>query len=319
MDTKDHLRILQRANYEAIEYWTEEEYLKEASNRKKSKGPATMVDAQALRGGKRLAEDENVMYWFVQREDGSTVEGSVLKQARAHARKIFIYLHSRDLAPPRWNDASSLARSYYASEMRFVFPELGLCEHDYKSHRIATMIYPGWYATYNNSISKKIEPDVLEDAAAAVVAGDAKRPAPDSPDEQPLPKKLKAEKLKPKSKPRRRPAVPTPLATAPATASTEPSSHPSDLPPIPASDLSDVAAKPSMPPPQTIPSTSLSSSLSVISTAPPAAAAPSTVAESLSVTIPTSASTDPIVSAAQPPTASAQVPSATGSTVDNPL
>ncbi|KAJ6595303.1 hypothetical protein B0H10DRAFT_1960522 [Mycena sp. CBHHK59/15] len=52
--------------------------------------------------------------------------------------------------------------------------------------------------------------------------------------------------------------------------------------------------------------------MSVISTAPPAAVAPSIAAASLSVTIPTSASTDPIVSAAQPPAASAQVPASFG-------
>ncbi|KAJ7884363.1 hypothetical protein B0H14DRAFT_2564419 [Mycena olivaceomarginata] len=35
-------------------------------------------------------------------------------------------------------------RRYYAGEMRRSFPELQLCELDYKSHRIAINIYPAW-------------------------------------------------------------------------------------------------------------------------------------------------------------------------------
>ncbi|KAJ6537637.1 hypothetical protein B0H19DRAFT_1180537 [Mycena capillaripes] len=334
MDTKDHLRLLKHADYNEVEYWTEEEYLKEVNRRKKDKGPATMVDTQTLRGGKRLADDENVMYWFVQRQDGSIVEGSVLKKARAHARKIFIYLHSCSLAPPCWNDASSLARSYYASEMRFLFPELRLCEHDYKSHRIATSIYPGWYSSYTNSNSK-IEPEVLDNAAAAVIAGDSKRPASDPPNEEPAPKKLKQmSKPKVKSKSRSGASTGAPLPSVSALAPPPESlSHGTDLPPIPASFSSDVAAKPSTP--DTVPS---ASSSAVSAALPPATAVPSTVTPWLPalpaaapppnaatpspVTISTPAIPDlvsSIPSAAQPTVAATQVLPATGSTVNNPL
>ncbi|KAJ7506330.1 hypothetical protein B0H11DRAFT_2327388 [Mycena galericulata] len=192
--SRDHLRILERSDYENITYWTESEYLKEESRRKKAKGKVTMADAQSLRGSKRLAEDdENVMYWFIEDKDGNVVSGSRIKAARAQARKIWNYLQSKNRLPPHWNDADSVVRSYFASEMCLHFPELQLCELDYKAHRIATIIYPGWHKKMKQE--PKLEPDILEAEASGVVAG-TKRVASEQPSDEPAAKKKGKSKCK---------------------------------------------------------------------------------------------------------------------------
>ncbi|KAJ7767200.1 hypothetical protein B0H16DRAFT_1716831 [Mycena metata] len=280
MDTKDHLRLLKRADYNEVEYWTEEEYLKET-----------------LQGGKRLTDDENVMYWFVQRQDGSIVEGS-------------------------FGSATLERREFARSQL--------LCQRDVLPVSGAVSL------SYTNS-NTKAEPEVLDNAAAAVIAGDSKRPAADSPNEEPAPKKLKQmSKSKVKSKPRSGAPTGAPLPSVSALAPLPKSlSHGTDLPPIPASFSSDVAAKPSTP--DTVPSVSSSSS-AVSAALPPATAVPSTVTPSLPalpaaappttaatpspVTISTPAIPDlvsSIPSAVQPTVAATQVPPATGLTVNSPL
>ncbi|KAJ7240823.1 hypothetical protein B0H12DRAFT_1134162 [Mycena haematopus] len=108
-----------------------------------------MSDLVSLRGSKRLAEDnKNVMMWFVQDKDGHTVSGKRVKTMRNEARKVWKYLNRLGKLPEQWSSADSEVRGYYASEMRRLFPELQLCELDYKSHRIATIIYSAWSKKY---------------------------------------------------------------------------------------------------------------------------------------------------------------------------
>ncbi|KAF8127107.1 hypothetical protein K438DRAFT_1949111 [Mycena galopus ATCC 62051] len=67
---------------------------------------------------------------------------------RDEARRIWNSLGKKGQTPERWGDADLVVRSYYAGEMRRFFPELHLCELDYKSHRIAINIYPAWHAKW---------------------------------------------------------------------------------------------------------------------------------------------------------------------------
>ncbi|KAF8167054.1 hypothetical protein K438DRAFT_2064773 [Mycena galopus ATCC 62051] len=152
-----------------------------------------MVETQSKRGSRRLAvEDENVMYWFIESDDGKPVSGRRAQAMRARARHIWRYLYSLGKLPQHWSDVDSVSRSYYAAEMRCDFPELRRCELDYKAHRIATDIYPSWIKKHkNDSGSVKVEPDRDDEdavAPAAVVVGN-KCSAAEPPDDAASPKK----------------------------------------------------------------------------------------------------------------------------------
>ncbi|KAJ7125552.1 hypothetical protein C8R43DRAFT_1135395 [Mycena crocata] len=237
----DHLKVLEQADHENITYWTETEYLQEHERRKKANGKATMTDAQSKRGSKRLsADDENMMLWFIEDKDGEPITGQRAKAARAQARKIWIYLNSEGRLPAsqHWNDADSVARSYYAGEMRRYFPELMLCELDYKAHRIATLIFSGWIKTFLRDNELKVEPGLADEEAEETVAGKKKRSASQPPEDEPAPKRKSNSNSKPRNPapaaaPLPQPSPPSPVA-APASrvvdtpSNTEPTSKRTD-------------------------------------------------------------------------------------------
>ncbi|KAF7371531.1 hypothetical protein MVEN_00007900 [Mycena venus] len=242
----DHLRILVQSDYPKINYWTESDYRKEEKRRQNEKGKATMSDAKGQRGSKRLAEDdENVMFWFIEDENGDSIPGKRAKAARNQARKIWRYLDNLGRLPECWNDADALVSSYYTGEMRRFFPELQLCECDYKAHRIATLIFPNFIKRCNVKIKEEIkeDSDVTDTAAAAVVAGE-KRAASEAPDDEPAPKRTAASGRKPssKSKPKLKTTKTSAKSSLPAPAALSAAPEP-------------VSAAPVSPPPAPAPAT----------------------------------------------------------------
>ncbi|KAF8134713.1 hypothetical protein K438DRAFT_1997608 [Mycena galopus ATCC 62051] len=82
--SNDHLILLECGDFKLIKYWTETEYLTAKKERKDEKGKASMVEAQSKRGSRRLAaEDENVMYWFIESHDSKPVSGRQAQAMRA--------------------------------------------------------------------------------------------------------------------------------------------------------------------------------------------------------------------------------------------
>ncbi|KAJ7272105.1 hypothetical protein C8J57DRAFT_1599085 [Mycena rebaudengoi] len=142
------LEILAQEDYPKVKFWTEQSYFDEKVSRKKANGKASMSDAQNLRGSRRLSNNENVMCWYIETAQGEPVPGSRAKVIRDQARKLWAHLHQTGNAPLHWEDATSHARDYYACEMYHKYPELRLCDDDYKVHRIATQCYPGWAEKY---------------------------------------------------------------------------------------------------------------------------------------------------------------------------
>ncbi|KAJ6629239.1 hypothetical protein B0H10DRAFT_1940086 [Mycena sp. CBHHK59/15] len=160
-----HLELLKRSDYDDIHFWTELEYLQEFACRQKAKGKVTMEEAKSKCGSKHLSEDDlNIMCWYIEDEKGIEVSGSRIKAI------------------------------YYASEMRVEFPELRLCDLDYKLHRIATDIYPGWSKSYfkkHGSIKRsKVDPAFVDQQASDLISG-AKHEALEPPAAEPVAKKWK--------------------------------------------------------------------------------------------------------------------------------
>lgn len=312
--SKEHLDVLTHDDYPQISYWTKQDYLKEEAERKKVNGKASMKEAQSQRGSRRLADDENVMLWFIEDQEGNSITGSRAKAARAKARPIWGYLHGQSRLPGRCNDADIVVRSYYAGEMHREFPELRLCDFDYKAHRIATMTFPNWVKNYKNPNSIKGEPDIEDDVSIT------KRSASDPPDGEPVSKKKNLGKPKQKTRtynvpastpsttttpipPTRPPSVPltrapsippTRTPTSPTRAPSVPPVHAPSVPPstgslvptdpncVPFADSALLAGAPLIPLANSVPLSAVSGCSSSLTDAPPvltmsaASSAPST-------------------------------------------
>ncbi|KAJ7138749.1 hypothetical protein C8R43DRAFT_955226 [Mycena crocata] len=208
--------ILHREDYPDVPIWTDKEYLTAHSDRKAAKGPVTMEDTKARRGSKRLSEDdENVTFWFVTNTDGTEVTGSWGREARQHARAIWVQLHTEGVAPFHWSEASMTVREFYAYHMELKFPELRLCEFSSKAHRIATLGYSGWKTKYFEEHGYPKGAIKSEDVDETKMASTSKREASERPAGEPLPKKTKAEKKR-DSKNHKRPQEPVTAPTADA-------------------------------------------------------------------------------------------------------
>ncbi|KAJ7300796.1 hypothetical protein DFH08DRAFT_979327 [Mycena albidolilacea] len=220
-----------------------------------------MSDSTTQRGSGRLVKDDvNVMFWYIQDKDGKTVSGKHVKAMRAHARHIWSHLLSINKLPDKWSNATSVVQNYYAGEMRRPFPELQLCDLDYKSHRITTEIFPGWRTTYiTNKAPIKLESDIDDDLDDNVTKADNnehglvvgnKRSATAPPAPEPAPKKSKSaakpRSLNPKPVTTRGPKRPTSLASTAGPSSAAPALHTEDPPlPLSASSTSSSASAPS--------------------------------------------------------------------------
>ncbi|KAH7905891.1 hypothetical protein BJ138DRAFT_705412 [Hygrophoropsis aurantiaca] len=82
---------------------------------------------------------------FVQHENGDVIDGHRASDIRKHAREIFAHLLRMGTAPKVWGEVGLVAATYYRSEMYRQFPELRLCEQNWKVNMIATDTYSQWY------------------------------------------------------------------------------------------------------------------------------------------------------------------------------
>ncbi|KAJ7811084.1 hypothetical protein B0H14DRAFT_3150913 [Mycena olivaceomarginata] len=215
-----------------------------------------MSDSTTQRGSGHLVKDDvNVMFWYIQDKDGKTVSGKRVKAMRAHGP-----MHATSGRICLVSANSPTSGNYYAGEMRRQFPELQLCDLDYKSHRIATEIFPGWRTTYiTNKAPFKLESDIDDDLDDNVTKADNnehglvvgnKRSATAPPAPEPAPKKSKSaakpRALNPKPVTTRGLKRPTSLASTAGPSSAAPALHTEDPPlPLSASSTSSSASAPS--------------------------------------------------------------------------
>lgn len=147
---------LQQADHPMIDFWYKHEYKKFLKSRK----DCVPADHKAPeRGGGRAANGENVRCQYIQNTGGEVVTGFRTADMRRHARSIFAELAKEPSGPPATWTASSLgSRSYYYKEMCHLFPELRLCDLNWKAERLAIDIYPSFYLKRANLKEEPAEP-----------------------------------------------------------------------------------------------------------------------------------------------------------------
>ena len=82
---------------------------------------------------------------FVQTEDGNYVSASQFDDIRKYARILWEIFLVEGVAPPKWTLAAPHTRRQYHQSMGAAFPEIKLCQNNWKADHFATLYYPGWY------------------------------------------------------------------------------------------------------------------------------------------------------------------------------
>jgi hypothetical protein len=111
---------------------------------------------------------------YVEHENGNPIDGHKATEIRRIARSIWVHLATVGKAPKTWLKADIHTADHYKREMRRHFPELRLCESDWKADQIAIEHYPSWHSNYMKSMAVKQEEPGLTDITSPTLS---KRPS----------------------------------------------------------------------------------------------------------------------------------------------
>ena len=132
-----------REDYPLVKYWFRHEWTAAENSQ------VAMIGAT---GKARASLGENVTLRFVEDENGNIIDGFRATAIRKFGREIWTGLGNIGKAPKTWGKVDAKVAAEYRTEMGRKFPELRLCEGNWKADLIATLNYPSWY---NNNIEKE--------------------------------------------------------------------------------------------------------------------------------------------------------------------
>lgn len=94
--------------------------------------------------GERKRNRNTVKFSFICDESGESVSPSRIDEIGDAAKLAWNELYHFRLAPTTWAKKIDRANEYFSNTMRAKFPELRLCQGDWKLQEFATERYPAW-------------------------------------------------------------------------------------------------------------------------------------------------------------------------------
>ncbi|EPQ49927.1 hypothetical protein GLOTRDRAFT_134449 [Gloeophyllum trabeum ATCC 11539] len=130
-------------------------------------------------GRGRPPAGQNTKLLFVVDEEGVPLDGYRADEMRKYALSIFQSLREAGKAPQSWaKKGSSDVKQRYYDEMYRQFPELGLCEGNWKAEKLAIQTYFGFH---KNHVRLKLAPQVTDpEPASASESDDSGKTGPGS-------------------------------------------------------------------------------------------------------------------------------------------
>lgn len=142
----------QESRYPKVRFWRRSQWKVHNEKLKGVTDPTTNGDV--VRGKTAVSQGENISTLYIEDEHGNPVDGHRLTDIRKVARRIWNKFADVGQAPPTWGKANMNFTNEYRREMGRHFPELRLCENDWKSELLAIENYPSWY---NNHCRPKVK------------------------------------------------------------------------------------------------------------------------------------------------------------------
>ncbi|KAF8259057.1 hypothetical protein EI94DRAFT_1814046 [Lactarius quietus] len=136
MSTLPQPSDLDPAHHSLIMLWTTRDYSIARRDR----------DEFGKRGPGRATRGENVMFWFLQNEDGLVVDGMVITRMWFLSKQVWSsMLAKRKTLAPTWMNLMPAQQMEFYLDIEDRFPFLRLCEDHYKARKIGTIDYTHWY------------------------------------------------------------------------------------------------------------------------------------------------------------------------------
>ena len=157
---------LSRADHLQINYWAREDW--------------TLRKASVQQAGITTSGDEIGALDFIESVDGIPVSPERIVAIRRSSRELFfslqmMYARNKRRVPVSWGLMSHGDKGFYREKIKEQYPELALCEADWKFEYVATHTYPGWYRNHGKPKVKQ-EPGTKQ--RSKTTAG-SPTPAPD--------------------------------------------------------------------------------------------------------------------------------------------
>lgn len=142
---------LERANFAAVQFWTEDDW--QAYEKAAKKNKPTRV------GNQEGDEAEKFTGRFIENVDGSPVPKWRRLDMLKVLKKIFVILDTRGIAPSTWGRGASIEAQELVQTMMYKrYPELRLCHGDWKVEHLATAEYPNRNRGTKSDSAAKPEP-----------------------------------------------------------------------------------------------------------------------------------------------------------------
>jgi hypothetical protein len=132
----NHSTPLNQQDYPHVKYWFKRDWSQHQNE--------LSDNSSARRGRGRAAMGINVSMRYVEYENGEIISGDRATEIRRFARSIWVLLGNKGSPPATWGTADIETRKLYSQEMCSHFPELKLCDLDWKSEQIGTDNHPSW-------------------------------------------------------------------------------------------------------------------------------------------------------------------------------
>ncbi|THH31022.1 hypothetical protein EUX98_g3154 [Antrodiella citrinella] len=138
--------VLRREDHKHVRFWTKLEWNKHTTGA----GGVTNPQDAAPNGPKKAL---NKKLHFIQRSDGSTISEEDAENMRGFSKSIwFSFLtYCSKAMPPTWLQAPLELRQHFNREMTAQFPDLRLCDSNWKVTEFASIYYAMWRPRFGDS------------------------------------------------------------------------------------------------------------------------------------------------------------------------
>ena len=159
------LQPLSRSDYPKVRFWFRRDWF----DRKKERSGITKFNqtSRTVHDKGRGPPEKNVSLRYIEDDQGVVIDGFRASEMRKFARSIWNQLAIAGKAPKSWGKSDLEVATHYRHEMRHRFPELGLCEFDWKAEQLATDNYPNWASHNLQGVSVKMESSTGASASAS--------------------------------------------------------------------------------------------------------------------------------------------------------
>jgi hypothetical protein len=142
---------LEQKDYPRVKYWL-------ATSWTDSK-----AEKDVFTTGPKPEKKKHGTFWFLEDASGAPLSDERCTAVTKRARQIFAQLNASGAGAAKWGEIGNVGQDYYRNQMYSFFPDLRLCELDWKVNRLATETYSSWYRKRKGKLAVPVK---QEDANA---------------------------------------------------------------------------------------------------------------------------------------------------------